>query len=67
MTNLIISQRWRWRPVESHIEGLMDASKAPRMNLKMAIPVKEVKADMIQRLAPHPKNLKSAKGFINKG
>jgi hypothetical protein len=45
----------------------MDASKAPRMNLKMAIPVKEVKADMIQRLAPHPKNLKSAKGFIVKG
>jgi len=34
----------------------MLASNAPRINRKIAMPVKEVNADMIQRLAPHPKN-----------
>jgi len=38
------------------IDGEILASKAPRMNRKMARPVKDVKADMIQRLEPHPKN-----------
>jgi hypothetical protein len=42
----------------ARIEGEILASKAPRINRKIAIPVKEVKADMIQRLEPHPKNWK---------
>ena len=44
--------------INVRILGDILASKAPRIKRKMAIPVKEVKADMIQRLAPHPKNLK---------
>ena len=38
------------------IDGEILASKAPRINRKIAIPVKEVKADIMHRLAPHPKN-----------
>lgn len=38
------------------ILGEMEASNAPRINRKIARPVKEVKADMIQRLDPQPKN-----------
>lgn len=38
------------------ILGEIDASKAPRMNRKIARPVKEVKADMMHKLEPQPKN-----------
>jgi hypothetical protein len=38
------------------ILGEILASNAPMMNLKIAIPVKEVKADMMHTLEPHPKN-----------
>ena len=38
------------------ILGEIEASKAPRMNRKMARPVNEVKADMMHKLDPQPKN-----------
>jgi len=56
---LIVSSVRPIRGLYVRIDGEILASKAPRMNRKIAIPVKEVNADMIQRLAPHPKNCRS--------
>lgn len=49
-----------------HMLGEILASKAPRIKRKIAIPVKEVKADMIQRLAPQPKNWRVRKLLVSR-
>ena len=41
-----------------NMDGAMEASNAPMMNRKTAIPAKEVKADMMQTDAPQQKKQK---------